>query len=109
MHGALADLSEEVIPFIINEDEGWEIFDFNLPDRFHAELGEVYDFLRLDVFLGQEGSWATCGSKIEAAVLVAGVGDHLGAVAFRQHDHGCSVFLEEVDVRVHAASGGGAE
>jgi hypothetical protein len=39
----------------------------------------------------------------------AGVGDLLAAVAFGEHDHGCAEGLEEIDVSVHAASGGGTE
>ncbi len=42
-------------------------------------------------------------------MLVAGVGDLLAAVAFRQHHHARAVGLQQIDVRVHAASGGRAE
>ena len=57
---ALADLLEEIVSFVIDEDEGWEFFHFDFPDCFHAELGEIDDLLALDVFLGEKGGGATC-------------------------------------------------
>ena len=59
MHGALIDLREEIIPIIIDENEGGEIFYFDFPDCIHAEFGEVDDFLAFDVFLGEQGGGAT--------------------------------------------------
>lgn len=52
-HGALTNLFEEVVPFIINEDESGEVFYFDLPDGFHAEFREIDDLLGANVFLGQ--------------------------------------------------------
>ena len=105
----LVDLLEEVVAFVIDEDEGGEVFDFDFPDGFHAEFGEVEDFLGDDVLFGEEGGGSPCGAEVEAAVFLAGVGDHLGAVAFGEHDHGGTVGLEEVNIGIHASSGGGAE
>ena len=109
MHGTLADLLKEVVAFVIDEDEGGEVFHFDLPDRFHAEFGEVDHFLALDVFFGKEGGGSPGGAKVESAMLLASVGDHLGAVAFGEHDHGGAVLLKEIDVGIHAPGGGGAE
>jgi hypothetical protein len=33
-----ADLSEEVVALVVDEDEGGEVFDFDLPNGFHSEL-----------------------------------------------------------------------
>lgn len=100
---------EEVIPLVINQDERREILDFDLPDGFHAEFGELDDFDLLDVFLGEDSGGAADAAEVEAAVLFAGIRDLLAAVSLRDHDHAAAVALEEIDVTVHAASGGGAE
>ena len=100
---------EEVIPFVIDQDERGEVFDFDLPDGFHAEFGELDDFDFLDVFLGEDGGGAADAAEVEATVLFAGVGDLLAAIAFGDHDHAAAVALEEIDVAVHAACRGGAE
>lgn len=100
---------EEVVAFVVDEDEGGEVFDGDFPNGFHAEFGEGDDFLGADVVLGEECGGAAGGAEVEAAVFFAGVGDLLGSVSFGEHDHGSAVGLEEVDVSVHAAGGGGAE
>ena len=106
---ARADGLEEVVALVVHEDEGGEVFDFDLPDGFHAELGELDDFDLLDVFLGEDGGWAADAAEVEAAVFFAGFGDLLAAIAFGDHDHAAAVALKEIDVAVHAAGGGGAE
>ena len=103
------DALEEVVPLVVNEDEGREVFHLDLPDGFHAEFGELDDFDLLDVFLGEDGGGAADAAEVEAAVLLAGVGDLLAAISFGDHDHAAAVALEEIDVAVHAACGGGAE
>jgi hypothetical protein len=101
--------AEEVIPFVIDEDERREVLDLDLPDGFHAEFGELDDFDFLDVFLGEDGGGAADAAEVEAAVLLAGVGDLLAAISLGDHDHAAAVALEEIDVAVHAAGGGGAK
>ena len=105
----MADLLEKIVTLVIDEDEGGEVFDVDFPDGFHPEFGKVDDFLALDVLFREEGGGASGGTEVKAAVLLAGVGHHLGAVALGEHDHGGAVFLEEIDVGIHAAGGGGAE
>ena len=100
---------EEIIPLVINQDEGREVLDFDLPDGFHAEFGELDDFDLLDVFLRQDGGGAADAAEVEAAVFLARVGDLLAAIALGDHDHAAAVALEEIDVAVHAARRGGAE
>lgn len=100
---------EEVVPLVIDQDERGEVFDLDLPDGFHAEFGELDDFDFLDVLFGQNGRRAADAAEVEAAVLFAGVGDLLAAIAFGDHDHAAAVALEEIDVAVHASCRGGAE
>ena len=90
-YGALVDFLEKVVAFVIDENERGEIFHRDFPYGFHAEFGIVDDFLRANVILGQQRGWATCGTKIEAAVLVAGIGNGLRAIALGEHDHRAAV------------------
>ena len=78
----LIDLLEEVVAFVIDEDEGGEILDGDFPDGFHAEFGVGDYLLRADVILRQQSGGATGGTEIEAAEFFAGIGDLLGTVAF---------------------------
>lgn len=100
---------EEVIPLVIDEDERREVLDFDLPDGFHAEFGELDDFDLLDVFFRQDGGGAADAAEVEAAVPFAGVGDLLAAISLRDHDHAAAVALEEIDVAVHATRSSRAE
>ena len=38
------ELLEEVVAFVVDEDEGWEVFYLYLPYGFHAYLGELDAF-----------------------------------------------------------------
>ena len=89
----VADVGEEVVPFVIDQDVG----------------GEVFYLDSFDIVFGQDGGGASDGSQVEAAMLVSGIGDLLGAVAFGQHDHGSALFLEYRHIRVHSPGRGGAE
>ena len=44
-------LLEEVVALVIDEDEGGEVLDLNLPDGFHAELGILHALDALDATL----------------------------------------------------------
>ena len=81
-------LLEEVVPFVIDEDEGGEVFHLDLPDGFHAEFREVENLDGLDMVLGEDRCRAAHGAEVEASVFLTRVGDDLGAVAFGKHDHG---------------------
>ena len=63
----------------------------------------------LDVVLGEDGGGAADGAEVEAAVFLAGVGDGLERLPLAIMTMLAAVGLEEVDVGVHAAGGGGAE
>ena len=70
-------LLEEVVALVIDEDECGEVLDGDLPDGFHAELGIFDTFDGLDAALREHCSYAADGAEVEAAVLLAGVGDLL--------------------------------
>lgn len=108
-YGALVDFLEKVVAFVIDENERGEIFHRDFPYGFHAEFGIGDDFLRANVILGQQRGWATRRAEVEAAVLVAGIGYGLRAIALGEHDHGAAVGLEKVNVGVHATSRGWSE
>ncbi len=103
----VTDVGEEVVPFVIDQDVGGEVFYLDFPDSFHAELRIFQDFDLFDIVLGQDGGGAPNGSEVEATMFVTGIGDLLGAVAFGQHDHGGTDFLEGLDIGIHAAGDGG--
>ncbi len=64
---------KKVIPLVVDDDEGGEVFYVDAPDRFHAQVFE-FDALDLgDAVLGQAGAGAAYGAEIEATVLGARV------------------------------------
>ena len=106
-HRAGGERLEEVVALVVDEDEGREVLDLDLVDCLHAELRILDELHLLDVLLGEDGGGAADRAEVEAAVLLAGVGDLLRPVALGEHDERAAVALEEVDVAVHAAGGGG--
>lgn len=100
---------EEIIALIIDEDEGGEILDFNLPDSLHSEFGILEEFDLLDRILSEYGSGATDRTEVEASMFMASVSDLLRAVALGDHDHSAAGSLELIDVRVHTTCSSGAE
>src|SRR5690348_15414935 len=78
---------EEVLALVVDDDEGGEVLDLDLPDRLHAELGVLDDLLALDAVLGEPGGGAADRAEVEPAVGGARVGDGLRAVALREHHH----------------------
>ena len=105
----LEESIEEVVSLVIDEEEGGEVDDIDLPDGFHSELGVLQALHLPDVFFGQNGGGSSDGPEIESSVLLAGVGDLLGSVSLRQRDHGAALGHERPHVGVHAAGGRGAE
>ena len=95
--------------FVVDEDEGREVDDFDLPDGFHAELGIIDDFDLADVLLREDRGGSADGAEIETAVRLAGVGDGLATVALGDHDERAAMLLEKLDVTVHATGGGRTE
>ena len=99
----LLDLSEEVVTLVINEDKCREIFNFNLPNGFHAEFGIFHALDALDVVLCKDSCRTADAAEIEAAVLLASVGYCLAAVTFREHNHASAVALEEINIGIHTS------
>ncbi len=97
-----AELLEEVVALVVDQNKGREVDNLDLPDRFHAEFREVDTFDLLDILFGENGSRAANRTEIETAMLVAGVCHLLRAVAFGDHDHRAAIFLQQVDVGIHA-------
>ena len=95
-------LLEEVVALVIDEDEGGEVLDLDLPDGLHAEFGILHALDALDAALGEHGSDAADGAEIETAMLLAGLGDDIAAVALGNHHQRGTIGLELIDVGVHA-------
>src|SRR5262245_49692339 len=70
-------LLEEIVALVIHQDERREIDHLNFPDRFHAEFGVFQNFNLFDIVLGQDSCGATNAAEIEAAMLLAGIGNGL--------------------------------
>ena len=100
---------EEIIALIVDEDEGGEILDFNLPDSLHSEFGILEEFDLLDRILSEYGSGATDRTEVETAMLMASVSDLLRAVALSDHNHSTTGGLELIDVWVHTTGSSRAE
>ena len=105
----LKDVGEEVVAFVVDDDDGGEVDDVDFANGFHAEFFEVDEFDGGNIFFGEEGGGSADGAEVEAAVFAAGFGDLGGAVAFGEHDHRAAMLHEAVDVGVHALGGGGTE
>ena len=80
-------LFEKVVTFIVNQDKGREVHNFDLPDGFHAELREVDAFDFGDVLVSKQGGRAADGAEVEPSELLAGIGYLLGAVTLGDHNH----------------------
>jgi hypothetical protein len=53
------ELFEEVVAFVVDEDECWEVDYFDFPDCFHAEFRILNAFDALDVVLSKDSSRTT--------------------------------------------------
>ena len=51
-----ADRLEEVVALVVHEDEGREVFHFDLPDGFHAQFRVLDAVDAADAALGQDGA-----------------------------------------------------
>jgi NADPH:quinone reductase len=80
-------LLEEIVPLVVDDDEGREILDLDAPDRLHAKLGIFDDRDLLDAMLGKVCGGAADGGEIEAAVFLAGVAHLRRAVALGDRHH----------------------
>ena len=72
------DVGEEVVAFVIDDDDGGEIDDFDFADGFHAEFFKVDDFV--DHFLRSRFFWG----RIDAIVSRQRQGDVFGRDSCRR-------------------------
>ena len=94
----ILDLLEEIVTFIINENKGREIFDFDFPDSFHSQLRISHALEAADTLLRENRRRAADTTEIETAVFVAGIGHLLAAVTLGQHDFTRTVRLQQIDI-----------
>ena len=97
------DLLEEIVALVVYKDECREILYVDFPDGLHSEFRIFYALDALDVVLRKDCSRPADASEIEAAVLLAGIGYLLRAVAFSKHHHASAMALEQIHIRVHPA------
>ena len=83
----MENVGEEVVAFVIDDNDGREVDDLDFANGFHAELFEVDEFDGLNIFFGEKSGGSTNGAEVEATMLAAGFGDLGRAVAFCKHDH----------------------
>ena len=62
------DLLEEVVALVVDDDEGREVDDLDLPHRLHAELGVLEHLDLADVVEGEAGGRAADRAEVEPAV-----------------------------------------
>ena len=73
----IRQLFEEIIAFVVYQDEGREVFHFNLPNRLHAEFGIFHALDGLDVVLREDCSRAADRTEVETTILLTSIGDLL--------------------------------
>ena len=93
-----SEFLEEVVTFVINEDECREVLNVDLPDRLHSKLWILYALDALDVVLCENRSRTTDRTEVESALLVASVSNALCTVTLCEHHHTSAVALEKVNV-----------
>lgn len=79
-------LFEEVIAFVIHQDECREVDDVDFVNSFHTELRILNALNAADGLSRQVGSNTADGAEIEAAVFLAGFGNDVCTVALSDHD-----------------------
>src|SRR5438105_3179224 len=65
---------EEVVALVVDDDEGREVDDLDLPHCLHAELGILVHLDLLDAVLREARGRAADRAEVESAVLLAGLG-----------------------------------
>src|SRR5579871_5064421 len=100
---------EEIIPLVVDDDEGGEILHLDAPDRLHAEFGIFHHLDLLDAVLGEVRRGAADRGEIEATVLLARLAHRRRAIALGDRDHRAAGRLEIVDEGIHPPRGGRAE
>ena len=66
---------KEIVSLVVDNDESGKVDNLNLPDSLHAQLSIFEYFNFLDGLLRKQCGWSADTAKVEAAVLLAGLGD----------------------------------
>ena len=98
---------EEIVALVIDEDEGGEVFDVDLPDGLHAEFGILHALDALDGALREHGSHTADATQIEATILLTSLGHHIRTVTFGDHHQGSTQRLELIHIGIHTVGRGG--
>src|SRR6185369_15212305 len=86
---------EEVVALVVDQDERREVFDFDLPDRLHAEVGKVDDLDLADILLGQDRGRPADRTQVETSVLAARFGHDRAVFPLGERDGRSAVRLEK--------------
>src|ERR1700742_609988 len=96
-------LREEIVAFVVDDDESGEVPDLDLPHRLHAKFW-VFQHVNLgNAVLREPGGGAADRAEVEAAVTLARLRDGCGPIPLGQHNQRPSGRLEPLHVRVHPA------
>ena len=71
---------------VVHDHKSGEVDHVDLPHRLHPEFSEVDHLDGPDMVLGQDRGGTPDGTKIEATVVLAGLGHHRAAIALGEHD-----------------------
>ena len=107
LYGVFAE--EEIVALVVGDDESGEVLDFYAADRLHAEFVILYGLYALDAILGQASGGSADAAEVKASVILAGLDDHLGAIALGKHDERTTGSLKFVDEGIHSTGSGRAE
>ena len=91
-------MREEIVPFVVDNDEGRKVLDVDAPDGLHAELFVLDHFDLLDRFERENGGGTSDGAQIEPTVLLARFAHLPRSVAFGE--------CYEASAPLHKRSGG---
>src|SRR3546814_19023174 len=80
-----ADEVDEVVALVVDDDEGGEVLDLDLPDRLHPQLGVLDHPALADAVPGQAGRRSASRSTEEPTVGCARVVDLPAAAALGRH------------------------
>ena len=80
-------LSEEVVTLIVNKDERREVFNCDFPYSLHAYFRKLYAFNALYAVLRKYRCNTADSAKVEAAVLLASVGNLFATISLAYHNH----------------------
>ena len=81
------ELREEIVAFVVNKYESREILYSDFPNSLHAYLGKLYALNALYAVLRKYRCNTADSAKLEAAVLLASVGNLFATISLAYHNH----------------------